>query len=86
MAHPWRVVVRLGALAAEALAYHHLLLLGPAMTGCFSTPSDMPGAVVEPLFITDPFEGPIAASGEGQEAIAGGIAKALAQFLSLASK
>ena len=30
----------------------------------------MPGAVVEPLYITDPFEGSIADSSAGQETIA----------------
>jgi hypothetical protein len=39
---------------SAAAAYGHLLLLGPAMAGYFSTPSQMPGTVVEPLFITIP--------------------------------
>ena len=51
------------------------------MPGYFSTPSRMPGAVVEPLFITDPFEGSIAASTKGQGVIAGGIAEAVEQYL-----
>jgi N-acetylmuramoyl-L-alanine amidase len=70
-----------GSLAADAASYNHLLLLGPAMAGFFSTPSEMPGAVIEPLFITDPFEGSIAASRSGQEVIAHGIAKAVEQYL-----
>ena len=45
------------ALSEAAAAYGHLLLLGPAMAGYFATPSQMPGALIEPLFITDPFEG-----------------------------
>ena len=49
-------------LAAEAASYNHLMLLGPAASGYFSTPSQMPGAVIEPLYLTDPFEGTIAAS------------------------
>jgi N-acetylmuramoyl-L-alanine amidase len=64
-----------------AARYHHLLLLGPAMAGYFSTPSDMPGTVVEPLFITDPFEATIAASTSGQQTIAAGIATAVEQFV-----
>ncbi len=71
-----------GGLAAEAQAYGHLLLLGPAMTGFFSTPSEMPGAVIEPLYVTDPFEGSIANSARGQAVIARGVAKAVVQFLS----
>jgi N-acetylmuramoyl-L-alanine amidase len=62
-------------------SYGHLLLLGPAKRGWFSTPSLMPGALIEPLFITDPFEGSIADSGTGQQAIASGIAEAVEQFL-----
>ena len=70
-----------GGLAGEAAAYDHLLLIGPAMVGYFTTPSEMPGAVVEPLYITDPFEGSIADSVVGQRAIAQGIANAVEQFL-----
>jgi len=70
-----------GGLAALAGEYDHLLLLGPAMHGFFSTPSEMPGAVIEPLYITDPFEGSIAASADGQEVIARGIASAIERFL-----
>jgi N-acetylmuramoyl-L-alanine amidase len=68
-------------LARESAAYHHLLLLGPAQAGYFSTPSQMPGVIVEPLYLTDPFEGSIAASAEGQHAIATGIATAVEQDL-----
>ncbi len=68
------------ALTAAAAAYGHLLLLGPAMAGYFSTPSQMPGALIEPLFITDPFEGTVAASVSGQEAIAAGLAQAVRGF------
>ncbi len=71
-----------GGLAAEAQAYGHLLLLGPAMTGFFSTPSAMPGAVIEPLYVTDPFEASIANSARGQAVIARGVATAVVQFLS----
>jgi N-acetylmuramoyl-L-alanine amidase len=69
------------ALTQAAAQYDHLMLLGPAKAGYFSTPSEMPGAVIEPLFITDPFEGSIAASTEGQRVIAGGIADTVEKFL-----
>jgi N-acetylmuramoyl-L-alanine amidase len=68
-------------LAAKAAAYDHLLLLGPAMPGYFATPSTMPGAVIEPLYVTDPFEGSVAVSRHGQQVIATGIAHAVEQFL-----
>ncbi len=69
------------ALSSAAANYGHLLLLGPADPGWFTTPSQMPGALIEPLFITDPYEGTIAASPSGQEVIAGGLAKAIEQYL-----
>jgi N-acetylmuramoyl-L-alanine amidase len=65
------------ATSAAAQAYDHLLLLGPAKAGYFSTPSTMPGALIEPLYVTDPFEASIAASTQGQHVIAGGLAKAI---------
>ena len=65
------------SLAAKGLEYGHLMLLGPSMKGYFSTPSAMPGALVEPLFITDPFEGSIAAGTKDQHVIASGIAGAV---------
>ena len=68
-------------IAAEAANYDHLLLIGPAAAGFFSTPSEMPGAVIEPMYITDPFEGSIADSAHGQMVIAQGIATAVEQYL-----
>ena len=40
----------------------------------------MPGALIEPLFITDPYEGTQAASPSGQQVIAGGLAQAVEQY------
>jgi N-acetylmuramoyl-L-alanine amidase len=45
----------------------------------------MPGAVIEPLYLTDPFEGTIADSRHGQMVIAQGIASAIEKFLAPAS-
>jgi N-acetylmuramoyl-L-alanine amidase len=70
-----------GGLAEEAADYNHLMLIGPAMPGYFTTPSQMPGVVIEPLYITDPFEGAIAASSSGQSVIARGIASAVEHYL-----
>ena len=70
-----------GGIAAQAAAYHHLLLLGPAQGGYFATPNTMPGAVIEPLYITDPFEASIAASAQGQRVIAQGVATAIETYL-----
>lgn len=70
-----------GGINAEAASYDHLMLIGPSMAGFFSTPSTMPGAIVEPLYLTDPFEGTVADSVVGQQAIARGIALAAEQYL-----
>jgi N-acetylmuramoyl-L-alanine amidase len=68
------------ALSSAAANYSHLLLLGPGVPGWFDSPSEMPGALIEPLFITDPFEGSIADSASGQQVIAGGLAQAVEQY------
>ncbi len=73
------------ALAALAASYDHLLLLGPALAGFSASPSLMPGAVIEPLYLTDPYEGSIAVTPEDQQVIAGGVAQAVEQFLGTAS-
>ncbi len=69
-----------GAVAEGAAQYGHVLLLGPEAPGYFSTPSQMPGALIEPLFLTDPFEGSIAASEEGHTVIAEGLARAVEAY------
>jgi N-acetylmuramoyl-L-alanine amidase len=69
-----------GGLASEAAAYDHLLLIGPAAPGYFTTPSTMPGAVIEPLYLTDPFEGSIAVNTTDQQVIAQGIADAVEKY------
>ena len=67
-------------LTTTAASYHHLLLLGPGVPGWFTTPSQMPGALIEPLFVSDPFEGSIAVSRAGRSAIAHGAAAAVEQY------
>jgi hypothetical protein len=68
------------ALTAADMAYDHLMLLGPAKPGYFTTPSQMPGALIEPLYVSDPFEAAVAASARGQHLIAAGIAGAVEQY------
>ena len=70
-----------GGLAALAASYDHLLLIGPPLAGYLTTPSQMPGIVIEPLYLTDPFEASIAATPADQQVIARGIATAVDQFL-----
>ena len=69
------------ALTAQGKAYGHLDVLGPPSPGYVDTPSSMPGALIEPLFLTDPFEGSIAASVHGQQVMAGALALGIEQFL-----
>ncbi len=69
-----------GAVAEGAAHYGHVLLLGPAAPGYFTTPSAMPGALIEPLYLTDPFEGSIAASADGHRVIAEGLARAVEAY------
>jgi len=68
------------ALSSADVSYGHLLLLGPAKAGYFVTPSQMPGTLTEPLFLTDPFEASVAASSRDQRMIAGGLAAAVDQY------
>ena len=51
-------------------AYGHLVELGPAAPGWVDTPSAMPGALVEPLFLSNPEEAGMAGSAAGQQRIA----------------
>ena len=68
-------------LTAAADSYGRLMELGPAKAGWNDHPSLMPGALVEPFFVTDPVEAQVANSVAGQKAIAAGLAQGLAGFL-----
>lgn len=78
-------VVQDGAFAGSArdttVAIGPEMLLGPGAPGSTLVPSAMPGAVMEPLALTDPAEARVAASPSGQHAIAVAIATAVGQFL-----
>ena len=69
-------------LTAAADAYGRLMEIGPAKAGWNNRPSTMPGAIVEPFFITDPTEASVANSPQGQAAIATGLEQGLVGFLS----
>lgn len=73
-------------LTTTAASYNHLLLLGPEVPGWFTTPSTMPGALIEPLYISDPFEGTIATGRAGRSAIAHGTAEAIEQYFGRSSR
>lgn len=73
-------------LSSKGEAYGHLMLLGPAYPrGGFTDPSTMPGALIEPLFLSDSSEATIADSERGQQLIAAGLAQAVEQYFGTAS-
>ena len=75
---------QLGAptLTPSGSTYGHLIELGPASAGWVDHPSEMPGALVEPLFLTNPGEASVAASPAGQEKIATALKNGLEAYFS----
>ena len=71
------------ALTPQGAAYGHEALLGPYKRGWVSHPSYMPGAIIEPLFLTRPTEADIATSPRGQAVLGKAILAAVQQFLAL---
>ncbi len=69
-------------LSDRAGDYGHLVLLGPPEPGYVDTATSMPGALVEPLFLTAPADAAIAASPAGQRRIAAALAAGLEAYLS----
>lgn len=68
------------ALTTTGQAYGHLIELGPTAPGWVDSPSQMPGALVEPLFITDPSEARIAGDPTGQGRIAQALATGIQRY------
>jgi N-acetylmuramoyl-L-alanine amidase len=71
-------------LSQAGAEYGHLVHLGPPDPGHASTPSQMPGALVEPLYITDRVEASLAASAFGQQVITSGLAAAVEAYVGAA--
>jgi N-acetylmuramoyl-L-alanine amidase len=69
-------------LTASGSMYGHLIELGPVAPGWVDDPSKMPGALVEPLFLTNENEARLASSASGQQRIAGALKDGLEKFLS----
>lgn len=69
------------ALTPAGSTYGHLIELGPAAAGWVDNPSRMPGALVEPLFLTNPAEARYAADPAGQDRIAAALKKGLEAYL-----
>ena len=68
-------------LSERADSYGHLVLLGPAEPGWVDEGTSMPGALVEPLFLTAPGEAWLASSPAGQRRIAAALVSGLEGYL-----
>jgi N-acetylmuramoyl-L-alanine amidase len=69
------------ALTPAGSVYGHFIELGPAAPGWVDRPSQMPGALVEPLFLSNPAEAAYAASASGQERVASALRAGLETYL-----
>jgi N-acetylmuramoyl-L-alanine amidase len=68
-------------LTSSGSTYGHLIELGPRSAGWVDDPSQMPGVLVEPLFLTNPAEARLASDEAGQEKIATALESGLVKFL-----
>jgi N-acetylmuramoyl-L-alanine amidase len=69
------------ALTVSGNTYGHLIELGPPEAGWVDDPSQMPGALVEPLFLTNSTEATLANSPSGQQRVAAALKTGLERFL-----
>ncbi len=68
-------------LTSSGSTYNHLIELGPMSAGWVDEPSQMAGALVEPLFLTNPTEARLAGDPSGQQLIAAALEAGLVKFL-----
>jgi N-acetylmuramoyl-L-alanine amidase len=68
-------------LTSSGSTYGHLIELGPKASGWVDEPSQMPGALAEPLFLTNPREARLAGDPAGQKQIAAALEAGLVKFL-----
>jgi len=68
------------ALTSSGSLYGHLIELGPASAGWVDQPSQMPGALVEPLFLTNEAEARLASDPAGQARIAAALRAGLRKY------
>src|SRR5438477_290118 len=69
-------------LTASGSTYGHLIELGPAATGWVDSPSEMPGVLIEPMFLTNPAEARLAADPAGQQRVASVMRAGLQKYFS----
>ena len=68
-------------LTSAGSTYNHLIELGPMSAGWVDAPSEMAGALVEPLFLTNTTEARLASDPSGQQVIATALEAGLMKFL-----
>jgi N-acetylmuramoyl-L-alanine amidase len=68
-------------LTSSGSTYGHLIELGPKSSGWVDEPSQMPGALAEPLFLTNPREARLAGDPAGQQQIAAALEAGLVKYL-----
>src|SRR5438477_11996732 len=68
-------------LTTSGSLYNHLIELGPAAAGWVDSPSQMPGALVEPVFLTNPAEARLAGDPAGQQRMAVALQRGVVKFL-----
>lgn len=69
-------------LTTSGRLYDHLMELGPAESGWVDDPSQMPGALVEPLFLTNPAEARLASDPAGRQRVASALRTGLERYFS----
>ena len=72
------------SLTSQGHDYGYLIELGPRSAGWVDNPSRMPGALVEPLFLTNPAEAQMAIDPAGQQRIAQALATGLEKYFTRA--
>jgi len=68
-------------LTSSGSTNNHLIELGPTSAGWVDAPSQMAGALVEPLFLTNPAEARVASDPSGQQLIATALEAGVVKFL-----
>jgi N-acetylmuramoyl-L-alanine amidase len=68
-------------LTSSGSTYNHLIELGPQAADWVESPTQMPGALVEPLFVTNPAEAKLASDPTGQQRIAQALRIGLVKYL-----
>jgi N-acetylmuramoyl-L-alanine amidase len=69
-------------LTASGGQYGHLIELGPAAAGWVDSPSQMPGALIEPMFLTNSAEARVASEPAGQQKVAVALRAGLQKYFS----